>query len=95
MSAGIVLRVAGEMDLETEESMPVARESLIDIHSPEALLTFHGTNDLSSIRAGDEPLFRTVLNVLGKIDNENTAKSLSNILYKVDLSVKIQIMNQE
>ncbi|MBE9503911.1 MAG: HEAT repeat domain-containing protein [Proteobacteria bacterium] len=93
MSAGVVIRTAAEMDLEDEETIGAVMEALEGINSPEALLTFLGTKDLTRVEEDDEPLINVVLQVLGRIGNEKTAKSLSNIIFKVHWPVRIQILN--
>lgn len=93
MSAGVVIRTAAEMDLEDEETIGAVMGALEGINSPEALLTFLGTKDLTRVDEEDEPLINVVLQVLGRIGNEQTAKSLSNIIFKVDWPVRIQILN--
>ena len=93
MSAGVVLRTASELDLQDEESVDIICEALESIDSPEALLAFLGAKDISKVNEEDEPLIEIVIQVLGRIGKENTAVSLSNVLFKAESGVKVQILD--
>lgn len=92
IAAGIILRIAYEVDPGDEEAMHDVVEALAGINSPNPLLTFLGTMNLKKVTEKEAPLIGIVVDALGRIGDKTAAMSLENILFDVDESIGVNIL---